>query len=110
MTEFEMPKARVGQPVLWYPDGDKNHPSHGLVVGTNEKSIDIDVSLYNGDYITRTLKSCVRHAEDPFLHENESIRHMYGTWEHTEDTKLIEALVAKVESMSKKVDVLQRKA
>ena len=103
---FAMPKARVGQPVYWYPDGDKNHASHGIVVGTGEAHLDIDVSLCNGEFLSRSLKVCVRHCDDP---ENTDLRSMYGTWEHTEETEHIQTLTREVQRLAMKVGHLERK-
>lgn len=84
MAVFGIRKAQIGDPVVWYPDGNANmEGTPGVVVSTGEHAIDIVCHAANGGHI---LKQSVWHCDDRRLRENEFVRKA-GGWDYAPHIK-----------------------
>ncbi len=92
--QWQMPKAKVGQVVLWSwnRDGEK---SAAFVVKTSPMAVELLVHVASlKDHV---IKTGVRHVDDPFLYKHPE--HDGGCWCHTEDHERFERLMANFEEV-----------
>lgn len=91
MSEFVMPKAEMGDIVIWYPDGANTNNAHiALVLQVNQATLNINI--FQPDRYNMTPKDGVRHTSDPRAKAAEMKEN--GSWDFTPRTKRTEALLA----------------
>lgn len=79
MAVFGIRSPKIGDPVVWYPDGNTEMPgTPGVVVAAGEHAIDIVCHAENGGHI---LKQNVWHFADRKLRENDFVRKA-GGWDY----------------------------
>lgn len=103
---YHMPRADIGDIVVWYCEGDTNQtPTAGRVVEVCEKSIGIRIEGVNG---ATSLKSSVSHVTDPRLIDNEHIRR-FGAWDYSPMMKRIMDLTDRVKFLEELVSSTPKK-
>lgn len=106
VTQFEMPKVSVGDPVQFWPGGtrttDRGEVGTVFGVGRNGRTINIRVLA------TGQARFGVRHINDPRLTENQEVR-SEGAWEHSQLHLRIESLEKAVATLQGEVDELKAK-
>jgi hypothetical protein len=94
---------RVGDPVIWYPEANRDMAgTPGIVVAAGVQGVvDIVVHTLGGGH---QVRGSVWYVDDPKLQENEYIRHKDGGWEYaawfrelTELRVSVELLLAKAQ-------------
>lgn len=79
MAVFGLRHPKVGDPVVWYPDGNTEMPgTPGVVVLAGQNAIDICCHTEHGAH---SLKQCVWHVNDRRLKENENVKRA-GGWDY----------------------------
>lgn len=87
-TDYIPPDHRMGQIVLWYPNGDRQEqPLPALVVGRAGRRVNL--LFFESSRHVHGSKNGVLHLDDPALQEGHYDR---GGWDHTPDTKLVRRL------------------
>lgn len=92
MALFKMPEVSVGQVVVWYNgnQGDKGTPA--MVTKVGDRSLSVSVLLENASGFM--CKSGVKHIKDPAVTDHD--KNKVGFWEHTKQTKDLEAFTTMV--------------
>lgn len=97
MAVFGVRHAKIGDPVIWYPDGNTDmEGTPGTVVVAGEHAVDIVCHTANGGHI---LKQNVWHINDKKLRENEFIRSC-GGWDYSpffKDIFLLQAMLQQIQ-------------
>lgn len=95
---YEMPKARLGDFVYYYPHADAK-PHMGIVIGESNRSLSIWVIVptYGG-----TEKFSVHHKDDPGFEEFPAWKE-FGMWDFRPDDSKIAILSEKVAMLEKKL-------
>ena len=93
---FAMPKATVGQLVLWHPEGvPSGRPFPALVLNVSTRTLDLAVLSPNG---LSKSKTGVRHYSDPAARQIEFQES--GAWGETDETKRLRELELAVAELS----------
>lgn len=88
---YKMPEIGVGDPVLWYPDGDdKQQPFYGDVMKVGNGTIEIMTRDFTPEW-----KQSVRHITDPRM-ANQQMK-VWGGWDYTPQWLKIKQLSERLE-------------
>lgn len=96
MAVFGLRHPKVGDPVVWYPEGNTEQaPTPGIVVLPGQHAVDIVCHSEHGGHI---LKQSVWHIHDKKIQENENVRKA-GGWDyapHFRDMLDLQALLQQI--------------
>lgn len=97
--DWKMPAVQVGQVVLWNWNRGSKDPSPAIVIGVGNTTVNL--AVHASGIKDHTIKSGVRHQDDPFLRTMPS--HDGGVWLLTpRDERINAMLVAFEEAESQK--------
>ena len=81
--DYVMPKADIGDIVLWYPEGETTQkPAPAIVTDISDRQLCL--TIFMRDARIPDPRTTVRHVTDPLLHHNH-IQRKAGGWKHRPD-------------------------
>jgi hypothetical protein len=91
IDEYKSPSVTLGMIVLWYQNAKKNQDGLPAIVCRiipNSRYIELWLPTQN------SRKRRVRHVDDPEVIRQKNMTEKEGGWDHTEQNKALQALVA----------------